>query len=80
MPIKPKKSVTRNKPYTIIPDKIYSGFDAFICVPMNSEKIPTIAWKGLTKTPISKFNDGNNIALITGMKNRITVVDIDISM
>jgi hypothetical protein len=63
---------------TIISEKKYSGYDAFVCVPMSICKKPVISWKHLAKTPKNMFKDEHNIALVTGASNKITVIDIDV--
>jgi hypothetical protein len=67
-----------NSKYTNGKDKIYSNYDAFVCIPMTIDKKPAISWKGISETPKDIFKSGHNIALLTGKINQITVIDIDI--
>ena len=70
---KPIKKINYNK--TI--EKIFSKFEAFVCIPITRKKKPVISWKNLIKTPKNKFDPEHNIALITGQINGLTVIDID---
>lgn len=70
-----KKSITD----IVIPEKKYAEYGTkYVCIPISVEKKPMVQWRNLKETPKRKFGDDDNIALITGAINSITVVDIDI--
>jgi hypothetical protein len=55
----------------------YDKYESYVCIPMSIDKKPIVSWKGITKTPKSKFLPEHNIAILTEKINNITVIDID---
>src|SRR5579872_539968 len=65
---------------TISAQKIIESFDdRFIYHPVTGEKGAIVSkWQNLKKTPIDRFKDGLNCAIITGRTNNIVLIDIDL--
>ena len=71
-------TITREKNFTKLDSYRFSELDSYICIPISIDKKPAVSWKNVKETPKHLFHQYHNIAILTGLINGITVIDIDI--